>query len=117
MQLMNARTSGVVASNVEIADTHAARRRGLLGRDGLPNQAALVLPSCNAIHTIGMRFAIDVAFVDASGCVCKIVRNVGRWRFAIAPRARTTIELAAGRVDQAGVNVGDRLYLESAPAV
>jgi uncharacterized membrane protein (UPF0127 family) len=109
--LVNARTSKVVASTVEIADTRASRRRGLLGRDRMPGDSAIVLTSCNAVHTFGMRFAIDVAFVDAAGGVCKIVRDMVPWRIAIAPRAWTTIEFASGELASNAVDVGDRLYL------
>ena len=52
LRLLNARTGAVVASSVEVARTSAARRRGLLGRAGLPPGAALMLTRCNAIHTV-----------------------------------------------------------------
>jgi hypothetical protein len=115
MVLLNDRDSRVVAASVEIADTHAKKRRGLLGRESLPGGSAIVLPSCNAVHTVGMRFTIDVAFVDGRGLVRKIVRNLVPWRIAVAPTARTTIEFAAGELERRGVNIGDRLYLGEAP--
>ncbi len=57
------------------------RMRGLLGRDGLPEGEVYVFPRCNAIHTVGMRFAIEVVFLDAEGCVLAMHPNVhpGRW--------------------------------------
>lgn len=109
--LVNAQTGAVIAASVEIAQTSAARRRGLLGRDGLPKGSALIITRCNAIHTIGMRFAIDVAFVDAEGCVRKIVQWLQPRRIAIAPRAGVTIELAAGALPSDRLRVGDRVYL------
>lgn len=109
--LVNAQTGAVVAGSVEIARTRAARRRGLLGREGLPRGWALVIARCKAIHTIGMRFAIDVVFVDADGCVRKIVRGLGPRRIAIAPRAWAAIELAAGELRPDRLSVGDRLCL------
>ena len=59
MHLVNSRTSESVASSVEIADTRKAKRRGLLGRASLASGSAMLLPSCCAVHTVGMRFAID----------------------------------------------------------
>ena len=44
--------------SVEVASTHADRVRGLLGRDGL--EGGLLLPRCRSVHTMGMRFPIDV---------------------------------------------------------
>lgn len=109
--LVNAQTGAVIAASLEIAQTSATRRRGLLGREGLPPGSALVITRCNAIHTIGMQFAIDVAFVDGDGCVRKIVRGLRPRRIAIAPRAWAVIELAAGELHPDRLHVGDRVYL------
>jgi uncharacterized membrane protein (UPF0127 family) len=53
---------GDVLAAVEVADSFGARLRGLLGRDGV--EGALVLQPARSVHTIGMRFPIDVAFCD-----------------------------------------------------
>ena len=114
MHLMNARTAAVVASAVEVADDRESRRKGLLGRDQLDPAAALVLTPCFAVHTAFMRFPIDVVFVDRSGVVLKIVRQMGPWRIAAAWGAHATIEFAGGAIAGArDVSVGDRLYLGS----
>ena len=110
-RLVHAQTGAVIATSVEVAQTSATRRRGLLGRRGLPPGSAIVITRCNAIHTIGMQFAIDVAFVDADGCVRKIVYRLRPRRIAIAPRAWAAIELAAGELHPDRLHVGDRLYL------
>jgi uncharacterized membrane protein (UPF0127 family) len=109
--LVHAQTGAVIATSVEVARTSATRRRGLLGRKGLPPGSAIVITRCNAIHTIGMQFAIDVAFVDADGCVRKIVYRLRPRRIAIAPRAWAVIELAAGQLHPDRLHVGDRVYL------
>jgi uncharacterized protein len=107
--LVNARTSGVIADSVEIADTRAARRRGLLGRDSLDPSAALVLSPCFSIHTAFMRFPIDALFIDRRGIVVRIVRNLPPWRIATAWRAHAVIELAAGALERSDVEVGDQV--------
>ena len=56
-----------VFASAEVADSRSARRRGLLGRDGL--DGALVIQRCRWIHTLGMRFPIDVAYLDHDGAV------------------------------------------------
>jgi len=112
--LINQRTGDIVADYVELADTRAARRRGLLGRDGLSPSSAMVLSPCFAVHTAFMRFAIDVVFVDRDGRAVRIVSDLAPWRMAMAFGARAAIECPAGELRARDVRVGDRLYL--APA-
>ena len=111
--LRNARSREVIATGVELALTRAERRRGLLHRDAIDPDGALVLAPCHAVHTLFMRFAIDVIFVDRAGCVRRVVRRLEPWRLAASFRAHATIELAAGALDSREVRVGDRLYLAS----
>jgi hypothetical protein len=98
-----------VLATLEVADTRRARRRGLLGRDGI--EGALLLRPARSVHTMGMRFPIDVAHVDADLEVLKVTtmapNRVGRpvWR------ARAVIECEAGALARWGVRVGDRLEL------
>jgi uncharacterized membrane protein (UPF0127 family) len=112
--LINERTHQPLAAAVEIAATRTTRRRGLLGRDGLAPSAAMLLAPCAAVHTAGMRFPIDVVFVDRQGFAVKVVRDMKPWRIAIAPAGRAVFELAAGTLRWGQVMLGDRLYL--APA-
>jgi len=109
--LMNGRTGIAVADAVELADTRASRRRGLLGRDCLEPSAALILTPCVAVHTAFMRFTIDVVFVDRDGRALKIVSGLAPWRMAWSPLAHAVVELAGGRLRSCDVAVGDRLYL------
>jgi len=114
MRLMNERTRKPVASSVELADTRKTRRRGLLGRDALESNAALMLVPCALIHTAFMRFPIDLVFIDRDGCTVRTASRVRPWRVSMALRARAVIELPAGHLDACQVEIGDRLYL--APA-
>lgn len=109
--LVNARTGRSVASSVEVATSRRQRRRGLLGRDGLPAGAAFVLAPCRAVHTIGMRFPIDVVFVDEDGSVVKTVERMEGWRMAGSRAAAITIELWAGAIAVVDLQVGDRLQV------
>jgi len=114
VQLINDRTRKPVVDTVELAETRTARRRGLLGRECLPEGAALMLIPCFAVHTAFMRFAIDLVFIDRDGRIVRTVSRMAPWRIAIAWRARAVIELPAGRLESCPVQLGDRLYL--APA-
>jgi len=78
------------------ADTFRARAKGLLGVPHLDDVQALWLAPCRAVHTFGMRFAIDVVFLDARGKVLRIVPNLPPYRLAVCLRAASVLELAAG---------------------
>jgi uncharacterized protein len=112
--LINERTKEQVATSVEIAATRQSRRRGLLGRDRLEDKSAMLLAPCTAVHTAGMRFAIDVVFVDRQGFAVKIVRDLRPWRISLAAGARAVIEMPAGTLRWGLVLPGDRLYLSPA---
>jgi uncharacterized membrane protein (UPF0127 family) len=109
--LVNERTGSVLAGMLETAVDSHTRRRGLLGRDDLAAGAALVLAPCNAVHTFGMRFPIDLVFAARDGRVTKIVRRLAAWRAAASFSAFATIELRAGAIDGADLMIGDRLVV------
>jgi len=115
MALKNSRSGAVIASSVELAMTSAERRRGLLGRDSMAPDSAIVITRCNAVHTFWMRFAIDVAFVDSSGTVKKVVEGLSPWRIAGTLFASTVIEFPAGTLKNGVLQVGDRVFLTAEP--
>ena len=109
----NADTGLLVAKNLEIAATRAARRRGLLGRERLaPGDALWIVPS-RGVHTCGMRFAIDVVALDARGVVVDVVTDLRPWRLRL-PRFGTlgVLELPAGTVRASRIAVGHRISFE-----
>lgn len=79
---------------LEVARTRRARARGLLGRSAL--DGALWLPGVRSVHTVGMAFPLDVAWVSRDGRVLRVVRlrpgRLSGWR----PRAAGTLEAEAG---------------------
>ncbi len=109
-------TRGVLlASNACLATTPGERRRGLIGRDGLEPGEALIIPRCRQVHTFGMRFTIDVLFVDGSGTVVRACRGLLPRRISpVARRARQAIEFPGGALDRTGTVEGDRLTLYDA---
>lgn len=98
-----------VLATAETVSDRRARRRGLLGRPGY--EGALVLRPCRQVHTVGMRFAIDVAFCDRDG----VVRRVATMRPGRVSRpclaAAWAVEAEAGAFSRWGLAVGDRLEL------
>jgi len=103
------RTGEPLAVRLEPAFTSEARKRGLLGRDGLDAGAALIIAPSNAVHTFFMRFPIDLIYTDRNGRVLKIREAVGPWRLSGCLRGFAVVEMAAGSAAQAGLRVGDRL--------
>lgn len=102
-------TRGTVLSRQpRIARSLGWRLRGMIARD-FSGFDALFFPSCNAIHTCGMRLSLDVLFLDAGDRVCALRRELRPWRLAGARRARRVLELPAGAIAQSGTQVGDTL--------
>jgi uncharacterized protein len=94
-----------VLASAEVADSRAARRRGLLGRDHM--EGALVLRKCRWIHTMGMRFPVDVAYLDGDGVVIKTMQ-MHRNRVGVPVwRGDLVIEAEAGAFARWGLRVGD----------
>lgn len=112
--IVNTRGGHAIASSIEVATSRRDRRRGLLGRTVLPPGCAFILAPCRAVHTVGMRFPIDVVFIDDHGTVLRLVPHLGTWRMAIAPAAAIAIELWAGAIRAMDISVGDRLQLATA---
>jgi len=82
------------------ADTFRSRAKGLLGARSLSTAEALWLAPCRAVHTVGMRFAIDVVFLDAHGKVLRAVANLQPYRLAACLHAASVLELAAGSLNR-----------------
>lgn len=104
------RDDGEVLATLEVAGSAKARARGLLGRDGF--DGAIYLAPAKSVHTIGMRFPIDVAYVDAD-MVVLAVKTMKRWRIGL-PRlkAHGVVEAEAGTFAHWDLKVGDTLGIK-----
>ncbi len=101
---------GEVLASLEVARSRRDRARGLLGRDGV--EGALLLEPARSVHTVGMRFPLDVAFCDAEMVVLKVVR-MPRHRVSMpVPRARCVIEAEAGTFGRWELRPGDQLEVK-----
>lgn len=101
---------GVPVAAVEQARTVRARRRGLLGRDGL--DGALWLQPCGQVHTLRMRFALDVAHLDRNGTVLRVLTLPPGRLGPLVWRSRAVVEAEAGRFVEWGVRPGSRLAVD-----
>ena len=106
--LIDGRPAGV---RVGLADRWHQRARGLLGVRQLDDPAGLWITPCNSVHMLGMCIALDIAFVDASGRILKLVPRLAPWRFAACWRAHATVELRAGLIGQLALRPGQHIAL------
>jgi uncharacterized membrane protein (UPF0127 family) len=101
---------GEVLATLEVAGSASARGKGLLGRDGI--EGAILLQPAKSVHTLGMRFPIDVAFVDRDMTVLKVV-TMKPWRLGMpVRRSRGVIEAEAGAFGSWTLAVGDQLEVK-----
>jgi len=101
---------GDVLAAAEVAATRRERRRGLRGRDTF--EGALVLRPCRNVHTVGVRFTIDVAFADRDGIVVRTC-CLRPWRLSpfVLP-SRLVIEAPSGAFERWNLRVGDKVEVE-----
>ncbi|MEY2569126.1 MAG: uncharacterized protein QOE35_3655 [Actinomycetota bacterium] len=99
-----------VLAAIEIADSFRARLRGLLGRDGI--EGGVLLRPAKSVHTIGMRFPLDVAFCAKDLTVLEVT-TMGRFRVGL-PRlkAHCVIEAERGAFERWRLQPGDRLEIK-----
>lgn len=115
LRVINETRQQRIASSAREAYGFFDRLRGLLGGPPLTQGEGLYLLPCQAIHMIGMTFAIDAIFVDKQGKVVGLVRDIKPWGMSSHFwKAAGCLELPAGTIDATGTAVGDLLKFESA---
>lgn len=78
------------------ARTFGARLRGLAAIDDLSPGSALLIPRCRSVHTLGMRFALDLVFVDGGGRPVRLIQDLRPRRIAFCRGASGVVEARAG---------------------
>ncbi|HEY1650916.1 MAG TPA: DUF192 domain-containing protein [Acidimicrobiales bacterium] len=102
----------VVVCALEMAESAAERRNGLRGRAGF--DGALHLDGTRTVHTLGVGFPIDVAFLSGDLTVLRVAQ-LKPWRVTLGgPGARSVVEAEAGWLERWGVRVGDQLEVREA---
>jgi len=103
----------LLADRLRSAHTHWTRLRGLLGTRRLEDGQGLWIKPCNQVHMFGMRYAIDVVFLDDEGRLLRMVHDLQPNR--ISPRvagATSVLELPASTLARVGLAEGVRLEIE-----
>lgn len=108
----------LLASDLELAGTLWARMKGLLGRTAqqFREGKGLWIEPSQGVHTIGMAFPIDVAYLDSTGRVIRMYRPLAPFRVAALHwRARSILELPAGTLIRTGTALGDLVEKSKSP--
>jgi uncharacterized membrane protein (UPF0127 family) len=114
-QAFNRTRQAYLATELALADTHWSRLRGLMGaseRDFGDGRGLWIVP-CRGVHTIAMRFPIDVVYLSKAGAVVHIEQGLRPWRFApIRMQAATVLELPSGKAVETSTTVGDKIEIK-----
>lgn len=101
---------------VWVADRWWSRMRGLLARPPLSadgSQALLITP-CASVHTVGMRYSLDLVYLDRAGMVVGWREHVAPWRLSACRRAAATVEFRGGALARLHPRLGERWQWRSA---
>ena len=108
--VQNRNRGTLLGSKVRLADTPRSRRTGLLKLDALESGEGLWIFPTQAIHTFGMRFPIDVVFLDSFLFVKRVYPSLPPWRLTtFVWGAKSVLELPCGSLAGTGTTVGDQL--------
>lgn len=112
--LFNRTRASLLAANVTVANTYLSRLVGLLGKGPSWEQeerGLWIIPS-HGVHTLAMRFAIDVVFLDRKRIVVHKHQNLRPWRISkVIPSARSVLELPVGTIARSQTEVGDQIEI------
>ena len=98
----------MIVERATIAVSYWSRFWGLMGRRTLGEEEGLLIEPCSSIHTMFMRFSIDVIFLDKEHRVVKIA-TVPPFRAALGRGSHAVLEVPAGTAERNGLEVGDAL--------
>ncbi len=105
-------SSGRFLCRAELADNLWTRGWGLLGQKHLPEDRGLWIRRCKSVHTLFMRFPIDLVYLSADGIVVKTCSGVQPFRFSMGGKqAHSTLELPAGFLVRRPITVGEKLVV------
>lgn len=108
----NTTKSTILGHSIGIANTSRQRRRGLLKHNTLKPGEGLWIAPCESVHTFGMKFPIDIIYLNRKRKVLKVRRNMVRRRISACLRAHSVLELPAGMSDETRTEPGDQLEFD-----
>ena len=116
MIVTNVARGTVLGETIEVAANATQKVKGLLDRECLEDGQGLLFKGAGSLHTLFMRFPIDVIYTDKHGKVVKLARAVRPFKLVAAPlRCHYALELPAGAILASKTQVGDHLRFEEEP--
>ena len=117
LQVINQTRDTMVGDRITVADTSLRRMIGLLGRNGLEVGEGLWIRPSSGVHTLGMRFSIDVVGLDKHQRVIKLWEYLRPYRVtSVSAALRSVVELPPGRISECQIQVGDLFQFNAAQA-
>ncbi len=108
--IVNSTRNTVLGERISVAETSLSRIVGLLGKRSLEAGTGLLIIPSQAIHTVAMRFAIDVIFIDRLWRVVHVCSDMVPYRMTgFYWRARSVLELPSGVIAATSTAIGDQL--------
>jgi len=114
LRILNLTRQIELADWVDVADQGGKRRKGLLGRTMLSPGEGLWIVPCEAVHTFGMQFPIDLVYLDRNKRVKKVRHAMPPSRLSVCLTAHSVLELEAGSIRRAQTRPGDKLEFSEA---
>jgi uncharacterized membrane protein (UPF0127 family) len=111
MRARNVTRGTLIGGDIEAAQSASERRTGLLKHDRLEDGSGLWIIPCEAVHTLFMKFAIDLIYLDRKRRVRATVRALAPWRFSVCLTAHSVLELPPGTIGRTNTQTGDELEL------
>ena len=111
-KVVNRDRGTVLAELADVADTSAKRRTGLLKHTGLKPGEGLWIVPCESVHSFGMKFSIDVVYLDRKKKVRKIRKEMVPRRISACLTAHSVLELPVGVIEATRTEPGDQLEFE-----
>ena len=107
-----------LATRLRIAGSHWSRLRGLMGTaaENFPAGQALWIVPSRGVHTLAMRFPIDVLYLDGNKVVVYAKADLRPWRVApVRMQAASVLELPGNTLHSTGTSVGDQIEIALEP--
>lgn len=108
----NITRGAIIADCADVASSSAERRTGLLKHQGLSAGQGLWIVPCEAVHSFGMKFSIDLIYLDRRKRVKKTRSEMRPNRISLCLLADSVLELPVGTLAQTGTQAGDQLELQ-----
>jgi hypothetical protein len=110
----NRTRNAYLATNLSVAGTHWSRLRGLMGKcpASFPAGDGLWITPSRGVHTLAMRFPIDVLYLDRKKCVVHVEENLKPWRVAkLSMQTASVLELPGNTLKSSGTAIGDEIEI------